>query len=365
MEPLEPIPSPPGSQFREFRVRVLPLLVFACGVLGAVVLWRMQGLGRSLSGVGEGLRTGVLSPQPGIVIRHLVEPHTPVRRGDPIAIVQPYDPRATLDLLRARMDIARLAATPTLQERNAIDVERLRLELVRTRSALAIARVRLSFAEREVARQEPLHRDRLVSIDAYELSLSTRDMHAAEVSELSRAVTDLEERLATLAPTSPTPAAPDADLAAFAATATNRLAETVLVAPIDGTVGPFLKQAGEYVLEGEMLTAVQSDRAERIVGYLRQPFGFEPRAGLPVTVRLRSGLRRAFQSEIRHVGPQFETVTNALALVREGMLVDAALPVFVEIPADVQIRPGEVVDLLVRAPSLPATPAIIPTPVTP
>ncbi len=351
MSDLKPIPSPPAQLLREFCARFVPILVFAAGCAGVVALWRVQGMGRSLTGVGEGLRASVLSPQPGLIVRHLVEPHSQVRRGDPIAVIQPFDPRAGLEVLRTRLDIARLEATPTLQERNAIDVERLRLELLRTRSELAIARVRLSFAERELARQEPLYRDQLVTADAYELSLGTRDMHAAEVGELSKTVAELEGRLATLdAGPVALLGAPTGDLADLHATATNRLAETVLVAPIDGTVGLFLRQPGEFVVEGELVNAVQADRAERIVGYLRQPFGFEPRPGLPVTVRLRAGLRRSFASEIRHVGPQFETVTNALALVREGMLVDAALPVFIDVPPEVHIRPGEVVDLLARAP---------------
>ncbi|MCC6233785.1 MAG: hypothetical protein IT580_14130 [Verrucomicrobiales bacterium] len=368
MEPLPKIPSPPGQLLREFCVRALPLLVFAAGCAGVIGLWRVQGLGRSLTGVGEGLRSGVLSPQPGMVTRLLVDPYVRVRRGDPIAEIEPYDPRAKLEWLRARLDLARLAVTPSLEQRNVVDVERLRVELLRARSDLAIARVRLAFAEREVARHEPLYRDRLVAEDAYELSLGTREIHATEVAELSRAVESMEIRLAEISTpeTVPTPSAL-AELTALHESDTNRLAPVTLVAPIDGVVGAFLRQPGEFVLEGELLTAVQSERAERIVGYLRQPFAFEPSPGMPVSVRQRDGKRHRFSSEIRQVGPQFETMTNALALVREGLLVDAALPIYIDIPPEIHLRPGEVVDLLLPSPprsgaTLAHTPAHPPAP---
>ena len=52
-----------------------------------------------------------------------------------------------------------------------------------------------------------------------------------------------------------------------------------------------------------------------------------------------------------------ETITNSLAFIRQGSLVDAGLPVVVEIPKGMKIRPGEAVDLVFRArpTDLPAT----------
>jgi hypothetical protein len=110
----------------------------------------------------------------------------------------------------------------------------------------------------------------------------------------------------------------------------------------------FLRFPGEFVIEGETLVTVQSGRADRLVGYLRQPFGFEPEPGLEVIVRLRSAERKSFVSTIQHVGAQFEPITNSLAIVRDGVLLDAGLPVIVEVPPHIHIRPGEVVDLLIR-----------------
>ena len=42
MARLEPIPTPLSIAWREFRIRVLPLLVFACLVAGLIHLWPGQ-----------------------------------------------------------------------------------------------------------------------------------------------------------------------------------------------------------------------------------------------------------------------------------------------------------------------------------
>jgi multidrug resistance efflux pump len=354
MDRLPPIPSPPGHLWREVRFRVLPLLAFAAGCALVAVLWIQEGGGRSLPGVGEGVRTAVLSPQPAVILELLVEPYSSVQQGEPIAVVKPYDPRADLDLLRSRLEIARLRTTPTLTETHAVDRERLRMDLLQTRSELAVARVRLGLAEGDLARNTPLFRQKLVTEEIYELSRSTRDMYQAEVDEKAAAVSGMEQRLKQLeqAEIASAPTSLQDDLferleTSQSAAETN-WAPVTLVAPINGTLGMFLRNAGEFVIEGETLVTVLSDRADRIVGYLRQPFGFEPRPGLDVMVSLRSGGRKRFMSEIKHVGAQFEVITNSLALVRDGMLVDSGLPVIVEVPAHIHIRPGEVVDLLIK-----------------
>lgn len=99
------------------------------------------------------------------------------------------------------------------------------------------------------------------------------------------------------------------------------------------------------------MVSIQGHRAERIIGYMRQPIGFDPKAGMSVQVLRRTISRERFPSVIHHVGSHFETITNALALVRDGALVDVGLPVVIELPPDQPIRPGEIVDVLVQVSS--------------
>lgn len=355
LEPLPPIPTPPRQWWMLFCQRALPVATFAAALVATAVLWKFQGVGRSFVAVGDGARTHVLAPQTGTLVDMLVPPFAEVRQGTPLAIVREYDPRAALDRTRLRLDVARLRALPSLADSRAVDLERIRLELARIRSELATARVRHEFASREVDRLEPLLRGQLIAENTFEISRATRDMNAAEVQEKERLLHEIQTRLrvlesgqspslATSPADIPPPPVPDFDLDSL----DDPGPVTTLTAPIDGVVGSWLRRPGEFVVEGEPLLAVHAPRAERLVGYLRQPVGFDPQAGMEVRVTRRSLRRQQFQTTIRHVGSQFETITNALALVRDGVLLDVGLPVVIDLPDDHSIRPGEMVDIVVN-----------------
>src|SRR5262245_49574147 len=114
MAPLPPIPTPFSQYWREFRVRVLPMAIFASAIAGIVLLWRQSGINGYLSGVAEGVRSTVTSPQAGVLHQLNVGPYHVVKAGDPIAIILPRDPKLAIDLLRSQFDITRLRLQPSV-----------------------------------------------------------------------------------------------------------------------------------------------------------------------------------------------------------------------------------------------------------
>lgn len=91
MEKLPPIPSPPGTAFREFRVKVVPALAFVV-VLGFTVwMWRHQAGPTNLVGEVEMRRAVLTSVQPGRVARLLVEPLQAVTNNQPVVELVPAD----------------------------------------------------------------------------------------------------------------------------------------------------------------------------------------------------------------------------------------------------------------------------------
>ena len=200
MTPLEPVPIPTSLRWREFRIRFIPALMFLAIGAATVWMWKNQIALATAQGVGEGVRSFVAVPQPAQIQEWLVEPYTVVTAGTPIVTVSPVDARVDFDLLRSLFEMARVQSQPTLAEGNAMNFERIRVELLKTKSELAIARVKLEQAERDVARNEPLFREKLVSADIYELSLNTRDALKAEVGEKDKAVVQIEQRLTQLRP---------------------------------------------------------------------------------------------------------------------------------------------------------------------
>lgn len=357
MSQLPLIPTPPTRKWHNFRVAWVPVIVFVIGTGTSIVLWQNVGTNWTISGVGEGVRSLISSPQPALVHQILVEPYQLVDRGDPIAIIVPADARAQLDLLQSELDLARLRFQPSIAEENAMNFERIRVDVLKTKSELAIARVKLELAEKDVARNAPLHKEKLVSEDIYELSLNIRDVYQVEVAEKAKAIAEIEGRLEGLRdlgdPLSGQRSEPLTALLtklqrAHVDAATN-LAPITLRAPVTGMIGTILRQPGEYLVAGEPLVFINSLWSDRVVGYLRQPYTVDPKVGMAVLLTTRTYQRQRFQAQITQVGAQIESITNTLAYLRTGFLTDAGLPIVVTLPANIRIRPGEVVDMLIRS----------------
>lgn len=337
-------------------MRFVPPIIFIVALLGVVLAWRFGAAGiGGVPAVGEGFRSQVSTPQAGVLQQVFVQPYQMVQAGDPIAVVQPIDPGAKIDLMRTELDMARLRLMPTLAEENAVSYERLRVELLRTKSELAAAQVHLLRAESEVKRSEPLFKEKLLSEDLYELATSTRDLYKTEVLEKSNAVAELQRHLSDLQgfgmPRTISTNDSKFELAAkldavYQAAATN-WSPITLRAPMSGMVYSINRQKGENVVEGEPLVMINSLWSDRIVGYMRQPYQVDLAPGMKVQITTRERKRRQFWSQIAQVGAHVEVITNALAFVRTGYLVDAGLPVTVQMPPDLKLRPGEVVDLYI------------------
>ena len=61
-------------------------------------------------------------------------------------------------------------------------------------------------------------------------------------------------------------------------------APITLFAPIDGMVHLVCRHASEFVMDGEPLLMINSQRSDHVVGYLRQPYSFQPEVGMQVEV---------------------------------------------------------------------------------
>jgi multidrug resistance efflux pump len=317
------------------------------------VQWRRLD-GGGIPAIAEGVRSAVMCPQPALLQQLNVRPYEWVEAGQPVATIQPIDPRARLDLLQSELQLARLRLEPSLPDQNALDYERLRVESLRLKQELAVAEVELQRAENVLRRNSLLRKDQLVSEDTYDLSVRDRDGCQAEIVEKRKAMAEIDSRLAALRPLGE-PEVPGSNLLLRALIAhldakmlvaeTNWCAIT-LVAPISGMVHLVNHQPGEFLAEGEPLLTINSPKADRIVGYLRQPYVVEPKLGMKVEVITRSRQRRKFFAEISQIGAQVETITNSLAVIRPFAAMDVGLPVVVKVPPEVSVRPGEAFDLV-------------------
>src|SRR5688572_5448644 len=157
-----PVSTPLSVRWREFRITLVPLLMFMGAGLAATLLWKHAGISNGVAGIGEGARSIITLSEPARIDRILVQPYQFVNAGDPIAIVQRMDPRVALDLLQAELALTRLQWQPSVAEENAMNFEQIRVDLLRTKSELGIAKVNLARLDNQVRRNEPLYREKLV-----------------------------------------------------------------------------------------------------------------------------------------------------------------------------------------------------------
>lgn len=357
MEALPPIPVPLSTRWRQFRTGVLPVFLVLGTLAASAWLWRYETRSGNFAGIAEGIRSTIFSPQPGSIRQLLVQPFQMVQAGDPIAVLVPSDLRTELDVLQSELQLARMSVEPSVPEQNALDYERLRFELLRTKSEVASAEVELQRVENQLRRQTPLFQEKLLSEDVYDLTAKTRDSLLAEVAAKSNAVMQMEQRLSDLRSigepdpsrmTNPALALLSNLIARHRSVLTN-MGPITLTAPISGMVSSVLRQMGERVFEGEPLVVISSPRAERVVGYLRQPYPVRPEVGMEAVLTTREWRRRQFVGVVSQVGVQVEYITNSLAMLRPGAIVDTGLPVVIDLSPEAGIRPGEIVDIAVQA----------------
>jgi multidrug resistance efflux pump len=346
------VPAPVGTHLREFRVKYLPVLVFGSTLLLIFQLWKQVPPSTGLRGVGEGSVSTLASPQDGFIKEVAVAPRGWIEAGQPLMTIVPFDPRSRLDVLQSQLQLSRLTLEPSVADRNAINYERLRVDSLRLKQELAMAKANLNRAEKTLPRHEALMKERLLSEDLYELTVRDRDFYRAEVEEKTKAIVEIERGLDQLRGMSE-PLRPGENSLAqelipklqeqVTAMETN-WAPMTLVAPISGEVS-FYRQSGEFVRAGEILLIINAPQANHVVAYLKNPLPFEPEIGMPMEIITRRGKPQRFFTEISRIGARVEVITNALAYIPAGALVDVGLPLVLPVPENVPLRPGEIVDV--------------------
>jgi len=119
-----------------------------------------------------------------------------------------------------------------------------------------------------------------------------------------------------------------------------------LRAPIDGMVTAVLHHAGENVKQGDPVALITATQPENIVGYLREPFAVEPAPGQEVEVRRRDRNRSKGTAVVTRVGAAFEPIINPA--LHPAATPEVGVPVEVSVPATLKLRPGEIVNLIIK-----------------
>jgi multidrug resistance efflux pump len=346
----DPFATGRASFWQEFRLRALPYIVFGLAVAGTVWLWQRKPAYTSIVAQAEAVRTNVNTLTGGVVIALKTDLLLRVNKGDIIAQVVPVDAEAQRALFAANLESLRAQMLQNV-ERNTVNAQQLRLDWLRRSSELASARVEVQLAESEFQRYQPLHDTRAVSDAEFELRRSNRDALRSKVETLERLVGDLQTQTNLAAPvTKETDTSPAAKAIAAAITAAQKQLEaqtetTLLRAPIDGVVTAIARRPGENALPGESIVTVSALRPTRIIGYVRQPLNLRLSVGDSVTIYSRTVGHATATAKILQIGTQLETIDPGLLPLTSFRAVEYGLPLLIELPTELALAPGEIVNV--------------------
>lgn len=343
-------------RIREFRHRILPIIVFLIVGLVVASLWRENIAEPGFFGKVVADSVYVSSPVTGTIeIMNPVE-FDRVMEGDPIAVIQVADStylQSRLAVIRAQIEFIRSGMEPvTDRQRNRMDLEGLRLDRALLQAEIASLRVEAEFAQRNFERAETLHDTGMIS----ELEFADRQTRYAslqeEIESKQSALSGLEGSIEALDESLPSGSdrdALDASVAiqnAMLQEILEELKPVILRAPISGVISLIYKQSGEVVTPGDPLVKIESSTPSHITGYIRQPITIQPEVGMEVQIRTRSASRNFFTAEIQAVGGHINRIEPALQ--RPGASLESGLPVKISLSEefDYPFVPGEIVNLV-------------------
>jgi multidrug resistance efflux pump len=348
---LPPIPTPASQRWREFRIQVLPFVVFLSVLSGIVYLWNAYVQPVGVIGSAETNMVNVTSLSDGLISELYVERFQNVTNGQLIAVVVNTDP----ELIRAQIESAQ-ADIKVLAARNSVDVQRtdqsfrqFRQELFALQVEQAKAQVEWLQASNDCAREEVLLKQGISDLAKVQALQAKRDALAAAIQERASQMEDLKKSLEQLGEGRKSE---DSDAFTDAIEKKGRELELMLKpsklhAPIGGMVSFVHHVQNERVLRGMPIISISDPETRRIIGYIRQPVLDVPTTNDFARITTRSQPRQNGRGQILHVGAQLEPINPAL-LAPDTKRTEVGLPIVVEVPNGLRLVPGEYVSLFIE-----------------
>lgn len=355
------IPVPPRLKWREVRVRIFPFLTFLMVAVVVAWFWRERVDAANMVGRVVGKQAEVRSPQPGSLADLAVTAFDNVEAGDVVGRLITTDPKiieAELAMVLAQMELLRLSRDPFVnQQRNLLNYESMQVDLMENKARLGIARIRKEQARREFERLESMARRGLAAEEILEQAETDYLTLTEEAEVMEKLVTRLETRLENLNMEHIAELWDKEDPLMAAFQVHQRTIEkieaemmpVVLKAPVSGMVAEVYKLSGEFVDQGEPILRIQSPQADYILAHVRHPLHIVPEPGMQVLVRKQGRRPEEAIMEIASVGVQMENIEEFTSLFPNQPFETTGLPVRVAISHELNLMPGEVVDLRLLA----------------
>ena len=354
---LPPIPTPASQRWREFRIQILPFIVFLGILTGIVYLWKTYVLPSGVIGFAETNMVNVTSLQDGLITDLYVERFQNVTTNQVIAVVAATDPellkaqiaatQADLEVLRKRMQTDELQNEQSFQKFNE--------QMLIAQVTLAMDKARLFLVSNDYVRAKLLFQqdtNSLISAAQLDAAKAAFEVIVASIRERENLIEGYKHKFLLLRPTNSAPDSAQSDpidvaLQAHAKQLEIMLRPVQLKAPINGMVSMINHLPGERIVRGTPIVTISDPETKHIVGYIRQPVPELPTTNDFAQVSTRSQPRQVFRGPILRVGAQMEPINPAL-LSPDSRRMEVGLGILVGVPPGVRLVPGEYVNLAIE-----------------
>ena len=289
----------------------------------------------TIQGYVEGEFIYIAAPFPGRLETLFVQRGAQVKAGDPLFELENVQEKTARDEAELRLAQIRAQLADAKKGKRPTEIES-------GTAQLKLAQVALQFAEKELARQEKLLADKVVSMQDVDRSRSQRDQERARVAQLKA-----ELGTARLGSRSDQIAALEANMRAVEAALKRSqwdLAQKRQTAPAAGVVFDTLFRAGEWVAAGRPAVVLLPPGNIKVRAFVPQPLLASIRQGDRVQVTV-DGKAAPLAGTVRFISPQAE-YTPPVIYSRDNR---QKLVYMVELGFDgaaaLQLHPGQPVDV--------------------
>jgi len=289
----------------------------------------------TFQGYVEGEYVCISAPLSGRMEKLFVQRGDRVKSGDPLFELENVPEKTARDEAQMRLAQARAFVADAKKGKRPTEVESMSAQLKQARAAL-------HFSENELARQEKLLNDRIVSLQEVEKIRTVRDQDRQRVVQL-----EADLATARLASRSDQITAAEAGMRAQGATAQRsewELSQKRQGAPAAGLVFDTLYRAGEWVAAGRPAVVLLPPGNVKVRTFVAQPDLTKVRAGDGVKVTV-DGRSDAVNGKVTFISPRAEYTPPVIYSRENRRKLMYMVEIGFEQTAAQQLHPGQPVDV--------------------
>jgi len=257
----------------------------------------------------------------GRILQILVPSGTPVTQGTPLILLEPEQQQEEVNTREARVQSARADLAATESQLIGAEAQKAQAEanLLRAKADLQTVTANLDLAQTNYKRAQFLVGEGVVS--QQELDNRTNELRttqagveaqqktiSAQEQALEAAIQGIQQAKANIARGQAQVAAAEGELGV----AMVSLDDNQVIAPVDGVVGDYIPQVGDFVTVGQTLTTLTDNREFdlRIAVPIEQRS--QLRLGLPVEIIDGGGVGEGITGKITFVAPNVDQATQSI-----------------------------------------------------